>query len=59
MTENRISVIVDRTFDNFHEEIEEIFELTSDACLAYKIGALHEKMRSVLENELTEERDDD
>lgn len=31
MTENRISVIINRTFDSFHEEIEEILELTSDA----------------------------
>lgn len=56
MTENRISVIVDRTFDNFHEEIEEILELTSDACLTYKIGMLHERMRNALKNELMEDR---
>lgn len=55
MTENRIGVIVDRTFDSFHEEIEEILELTSDACLAYKIGMLHERMRSTLLKELKQE----
>lgn len=59
MTENRIGVIVDRTFDSFYEEIEEILELTSDACLAYKIGMLHGRMRNALENELMKERDDD
>lgn len=59
MTEDRISVIVDRTFDRFREDVEGILELTADACLAYKIGMLHERMRNTLLNELKGESEGD
>lgn len=59
MSEAKAELIAEKVFDDFHNELTEIFELTSDSCLAYKIGMLHERMRNTLKNELMEERDDD
>ena len=59
MSELKAELIVGKIFDDFHNELMEIFELTSDSCLTYKIGMLHERMRNALKNELMEESDDD
>lgn len=55
MSETKAELIAEKAFDDFHNELMEIFELTSDSCLAYKIGMLHERMRSALLNELKRE----
>ena len=55
MSETKAELIAGKVFDDFHNELIEIFELTSDSCLAYKIGMLHERMRSTLLKELKQE----
>ena len=55
MSEQKAELIAGKVFDDFHNELMEIFELTSDSCLAYKIGMLNERMRSTLLKELKQE----
>ena len=55
MSEQKAELIAGKVFDDFHNELMEIFELTSDSCLAYKIGMLHERMRNALLKELKQE----